>query len=383
MKRVWTARQGGGRAGWVLRAVAVAAWGALVLVAGCGLASNPQPPTLWLPEPVKDLTATRVGNEVHLHWTMPRETTDKVVLKGDQRAHVCWVGGRAVLAKAPAFDAKACKPAGDGMFAPEKTADITVKLPAELLSGGPGAVSLFLGLQNHAGKTAGPSNAVLVATGAAPPEVRNLRLETRAEGVVVHWDAADAEEGLVLRIHRQIVEKPGAPKASESNGVPPPEQQVLEVDLDKADRGVALDRDAMLDHEWKYWTERVLRVRADGRVLEIAGEPSQTVTIDAKDVFPPGIPAGLAAVADAEAKAIDLSWTPDTDADLAGYVVYRRDVTAGGAMERISPKAPVVPPSFADATAVAGHRYAYAVSAVDQDGNESQRSGEVEEEIPQ
>jgi hypothetical protein len=32
---------------------------------------------------------------------------------------------------------------------------------------------------------------------------------------------------------------------------------------------------------------------------------------------------------------------------------------------------------------VAGHRYAYAVSAVDQDGNESAWSGEVEEEIPQ
>ncbi|MGB6610620.1 MAG: hypothetical protein WBE63_12845, partial [Acidobacteriaceae bacterium] len=56
--------------------------GWLVLLAGCGLASNPQPPTLWLPEPVKDLAATRVGDAVHLHWTMPKETTDKVALKG-------------------------------------------------------------------------------------------------------------------------------------------------------------------------------------------------------------------------------------------------------------------------------------------------------------
>jgi fibronectin type 3 domain-containing protein len=107
------------------------------------------------------------------------------------------------------------------------------------------------------------------------------------------------------------------------------------------------------------------------------------VTIDAKDVFPPEVPAGVAAVADAQARAIDLSWTPDTDADLAGYVVYRRDVTAGTAMERISGKSLVVPPSFGDTTVVAGHRYAYAVSAVDQDGNESARSGEVEEELPE
>jgi fibronectin type 3 domain-containing protein len=52
-------------------------------------------------------------------------------------------------------------------------------------------------------------------------------------------------------------------------------------------------------------------------------------------------------------------------------------------MERISGKGLVVGPSFSDATVVSGHRYAYAVSAVDANGNESQRSGEVEEELPQ
>jgi fibronectin type 3 domain-containing protein len=158
---------------------------------------------------------------------------------------------------------------------------------------------------------------------------------------------------------------------------------VLEVDLDKADPGVALDHDAVLDHAWKYAVERVLKVEINQHALEIAGPPSKTETIDAKDVFPPAVPAEVAAVADAQARAIDLSWTPNTDADLAGYVVYRRDVTAGTAMERISGKSLVAPPSFGDTTVVAGHRYAYAVSAVDQDGNESARSGEVEEQIPQ
>src|ERR1700733_587874 len=67
-----------------------AATGWLILLAGCGLAANPQPPTLWLPAPVKDLTAGRSGGEVELHWTMPKNTTDKVALKGDQRAHFCW-----------------------------------------------------------------------------------------------------------------------------------------------------------------------------------------------------------------------------------------------------------------------------------------------------
>jgi hypothetical protein len=392
------------RGNWGPRfAWAAAALGSLILLAGCGLASNPQPPTLWLPEPVKDLTATRVGNEVHLHWTMPKETADKVALKGDQRAHVCWENAADVVEKpaavakassgkagtpAPKMGANPCRTLADGMFPPEKPADLAVKMPAEFVTGASQAVAFFVELQNHAGKTAGPSNAAWVATGPAPADVTGLRLDTRSGGVVLHWDEAAPQAQMVLRIHRTSVSKAGAPgpaadKPNEANGAPPPEQQVLEVDLDKADPGVALDHDAAFDHEWKYWAERVLKVEIDKHALEIAGVSSQTVTIDAKDVFPPAVPAGVAAVADAQARAIDLSWTPDTDADLAGYVVYRRDVTAGTAMERISGKSLVVPPSFGDTTVVAGHRYAYAVSAVDQDGNESARSGEVEEELPE
>jgi hypothetical protein len=64
-------------------------------------------------------------------------------------------------------------------------------------------------------------------------------------------------------------------------------------------------------------------------------------------------------------------------------VVYRRDVTAGTGEERISGNPPLAPPSFDDTKVQSGHQYAYSVSAVDADGNESARSQEVEEELPQ
>jgi len=383
---------GGAGAGRGAKWVAAAASGWGLLLAGCGLAANPQPPTLWLPAPVKDLAAARVGDAVHLHWTMPKNTTDKVALKGDQRAHVCWepvgagssgqkaASGGKPRAGAATFDAKTCRAAGDGMFAPGKAADFTAKLPGELTAGAPRATAFYVELENHAGKTAGPSNAAWVAAGAAPPAVTGLRLESSAAGVVLHWGAAAPEAGMVLRIERTLVAQPGAVKANESLGVPPPEHQVLEVDLDTADPGGAVDHDAELDHTWKYSAERVVKVKAGGQALEIAGVAAEPVTIDAKDVFPPAVPAGLAAVVDEEAKAIDLSWTPDTDADLAGYFVYRKDETAGTGWERLTPKV-LVPPSYSDGTVVAGHRYAYAVTAVDADGNESGKSGEVEEEL--
>jgi len=351
----------------------------LVLLTGCGVAGNPQPPTLWLPAPVKDLSATRVANSVHLHWTMPKNTTDKVALKGDQRGHFCWepVGG--VAGK---FDAKSCQAAGDEMFIPGKPADCTVPLPTELTSGTARAAAFYLELQNHAGKTAGPSNAAWVPSGVAPPDATGLQLEASAAGVVLHWQPAAVQAGMVLRIHRELVGAQNAAKPDQTQGLPPPQQQTLEVDLAKTDPGGAVDSDALLDHSWKYKVERVLKIQADGHALEIVGRPSDTVTIDAKDVFPPAVPAGVAVVADAQAQAMDLSWTPDTDADIAGYIVYRRDETTGNPLERITPKT-LVPPSYSDAKVIAGHKYAYAVSAVDEDGNESAKSAEVEEEMPQ
>ncbi|MGC2637078.1 MAG: hypothetical protein WA294_07850, partial [Acidobacteriaceae bacterium] len=283
----------------------------------------------------------------------------------------------------PSSGLPGCESAGDQHYPPAKPARYTAQFPAALASGEPRVVTYFVELRNPAGKTAGPSNPAWVAAGSAPPPVADLRLETQAAGVVLHWQAAATQPGMVLRIHRTLVKSPGMPKPSEANGIPPLEQQTLEVDLDKTDPGQALDRDAALDHTWRYTVERVARLDLDHHALEIAGPPSQPVTVDAKDVFPPAVPAGLAIVADEQAHALELSWTPDADPDFAGYVVYRRDITAGNPAARISGKALVVPPSFEDKDVASGHRYAYSMSAVDRDGNESARSAEAEAELPQ
>jgi hypothetical protein len=362
----------------------LAASSALILLAGCGLAANPQPPTAWLPQPVRDLSAARVGNRVQLRWFMPRNSTDKLALKGDQHAHICAMaaptdGGRGELS----WSAPSCRSIGDGQFAPDQAAAFTATLAPADTAGPHRALGFFVLLENHAGKTAGPSNPAWVATGAAPPAVQDLRLDARAEGVVLHWRPGAAQEGLVLRIHRLLVNQPRAPKANGGGAPLLPARQILEVDLDHGDPGQALDRDAALDHIWRYTVERVLKINADGHALEIGGEPSQPVTLDAKDTFPPAVPSGVAAVPDEQTHSIDLSWIPDSDADLAGYAVYRRDLAAAASPERISGKQPLVPPSLEDRNVTPGHRYAYSVSAIDRDGNESERSPEVEEELPQ
>jgi fibronectin type 3 domain-containing protein len=108
--------------------------------------------------------------------------------------------------------------------------------------------------------------------------------------------------------------------------------------------------------------------------------------VEALDVFPPAIPTGLVAVATAADAAaatdasIDLSWQPNTEADLAGYEVYRREDQTP--WQRISGDQPVIGPAFHDAHVLAGHTYSYGVSAVDKGGHESGRSQEAQETVP-
>ncbi|MDR3727469.1 MAG: fibronectin type III domain-containing protein, partial [Terracidiphilus sp.] len=78
--------------------------------------------------------------------------------------------------------------------------------------------------------------------------------------------------------------------------------------------------------------------------------------------------------------AIDLSWQPDTESDLAGYIVFRRE--EDGDWQRISPTDPVVGPAFHDTHVIAGHTYTYAVAAIDQSGHESSCSDEAAETVP-
>src|SRR5258708_5832652 len=77
----------------------------LALVAGCASPGPPQPPSLNLPEVVKDLTAERVGGVVHLHWTTPETTTDRIDIKGAMTAEIC-----RITVSAPASQTPACIP---------------------------------------------------------------------------------------------------------------------------------------------------------------------------------------------------------------------------------------------------------------------------------
>ena len=378
----------GRRAGAAIAAAAALAIGAML--AGCGMPGAPQPPSLNLPDRVTDLAAVRNGGQVTLSWTLPRRTTDKLLLKGEVEARIC---------RTEAGSA-ACVAAGTAQFEPGADASFGETLPSALTTGPARSLTYYVELVNRKGRSAGLSNRAAVAAGEAPGAVSGLTAEMTRRGVLLGWTPEGPEAGSTqIRLVRKLLTPPApkqrgqaGSKQSSENALLAPEPEPLErsllVDAQASAGGRALDEDARFNERYEYRAQRVATVIAGAQKLELDGPLSAPVEIDTKNTFPPAVPTGLAAVGTAGESgagngprpSIDLSWQPNTEPDLAGYIVYRRE--DGGEWQRISPTQPVVGPAFHDANVTAGHTYQYAVSAVDQEGHESARSKAAEETAP-
>jgi hypothetical protein len=363
------------------------AWAALALLfcaflSGCGTPGAPQPPSLNLPDPVADLSAIRTGDKVRLTWTNPKRNTDRTAVKPDVKTRILRREGTG------SWDT-----VGTGeMTAPGKPDSFDETLPNSLASGPPRPINYVVELRNRRDRSAGKSNAATILAGAAPMKIEGLKAEARKQGVVLSWTPDG--RSTAVRLQRRLL-TPLSSKAEKGLMAPaaePLEQNLLVdtgSDLDSQGGSRAIDETVRLNETYEYRAQRVSRVDADGKQLELAGELSAPIDIEVKDVFPPAVPSGLAAVAAAAetgagpgaGPAIDLSWQPDTEPDLAGYIVYRRE--DGGDWQRISPATPGIEPAFHDAHVQPNHTYHYAVSAADKGGHESDRSAEAQETVPE
>ena len=103
---------------------------------------------------------------------------------------------------------------------------------------------------------------------------------------------------------------------------------------------------------------------------------SDRVEVTNKDIYPPKPPSEVAAISNGES--ISLVWSPNTEPDLAGYVVYRSGPEKK--FERISDSL-LTTASLVDSSVVKGQTYIYRIKAIDQKANASDFSEEVSEKV--
>jgi len=343
-----------------------------LLVAGCGTPGAPQPPSLNLPDAVGDLSAVRAGGQVRLTWTMPKRNTDRTTIKEDVPVGICRREG----------ESSVCEPAGhDQMIAPGAAGSFTETLPPALANGSPRPLSYFVELRNRKGRSAGLSNAAVVLAGSPPAQVEGLNAEVRKLGVLLTWSAS--EDNSSIRLERRLLTP--APKTEHGPLAPVPEAEVQNLLVESPDgKGRAIDKAVRFGERYEYRAQRVALVEVNGKKLELDGAFSAPIDVEVKDVFPPAVPTGLVAVATAGENgggpSIDLSWQTNTESDVAGYIVFRRE--DGGEWQRMAAET-IVEPAFHDVQVKGGHTYQYAVSALDKGGHESARSAAAQETVPQ
>ena len=379
----------------------------IVYTAGCASPGQPRPPSLNLPEVVKDLTAERVGDVVELRWTTPEKTTDRLDVKGPMTAEVCRLAVASTASSACLPVARLPVQPGPAKAAEALAPSLTVDPPALL--------AYRVQILNAHGRSAGPSPEAFAASGMAPPAVEQLRAVATADGAMVEWQKKDTTavveldrlpvgaDGVAVEpvaakapskasskplIKKQTAGKPTVAKTPKLQQSPPaPVEVKLRTPPALADAGGTIDHSAAMGESYRYTAQRVRTVSLDGHRLELRSFASGPVMVAMRNMFAPRAPAGLEAVAGgatAGERSIDLSWTPNTERDLAGYIVYRQEIDAKGVAAstatRLNPT-PVAGPAYRDPTAVAGRRYAYFLTAINAAGIESPPSEAVQETV--
>lgn len=313
---------------------------AAALLAACGYIGPPLPPALHIPQRVEDLRAIQLGANIVVEFTLPALTTDNLPLENPRSVDL-YIGP----AEAP-FNVDAWAAAAQRFqISASGPGPLRHQVPAQPWIGQ--QVTLAVRATGRTGRVSDWSP--LLILNVDPPLERPDAVIARnvERGIELSWNAA-APRYRVMRAAGgettlSLLGESGSPR--------------------------------YLDESTIYGT------RYTYVVIGVNGEtqqslPSESVSITAVDLFPPAAPTGLSAVAGPQS--IELSWARNTEPDFAGYNLFRS--VDGGPLEKLPVQ--LEAPAYSDTAVTPGHRYGYAVEAVDTNGNVSARSPLIEAAIP-
>jgi Fibronectin type III domain len=320
------------------------------ILSGCAQIGAPVPPSLELPKQVDDLRVTRKGSLVRMSWAPPTKITDGQTIQHLGPTRIC---------RSMNVPMTQCDTVVAEKISAKEFTDRLIAFDSRSVA------SYAVEVMNSDGRSAGLSNQVTIPLFPTLPPPQALAAQVVPQGVSLTWQwlaSSDASLEFRLRIYRRS-----------ENG----KSEVKVGEISQNDEANFLDQSFEWEHTYFYRTTFV-SVSGD---QQVEGEDSSEVKVFAHDVFPPAVPLGLQAVFSSvgQPNFIDLTWTPNTDAELAGYNVYRQEER--GQLLKINSELAKIP-TYRDRDIRPGKKYFYSVTAVDLRGNESGHSEESGESVP-
>lgn len=361
---------------------------AAAMASSCGNPRPPEPPALEVPKPVRDLRAVRKGDKVSLSWTVPTRTTEAQTIRYMGATRICR-GLDAVMkecgtpaGESPAPDLSILLAANRQGKVQSATYMDTIP-PPEIV---PATATFTYAVEvlNQSQRSAGISNQVSVSAAPTLPPPSEFKARLQADGVELSWDAISPDPDTAQLRHLYRIYR------REQNG-----SDIVIANLPMGSTDF-LDHNFIWEKTYQYRADVVTEIAnpasndcsaQDGASttcvapVSIEGDDTPQIEVFAHDIFPPSVPSGLQAVfsENGAQKFIDLIWSPDSEPDLAGYNIFRRQ--DGGESAQINSQ-PVKTPAYRDTNVQSGKKYFYSVSAVDVRGNQSAPSQEATESTP-
>jgi len=340
---------------------------AAVFLIGCGVQGPPQPPRVEVPRRITDLSVHQVGQNLEIGFTLPQQAEDGERLTKPLEVEFF----RARLtpgAKAPESPSLtrwiSLEPNQWAGYANERRVTYPAPLSDDEFKSWEGRDAMIAvrtltrGIRRRPVESELSNLARLQVLDVSRP-VERLESKTTEKAIVLRWQPPDKTlEGREVkflagyRIYRSSTGKPGSFQlAGESN------------------EPSYLDSDFEFGQAYSYEIRTLFKEA--GTTAE--SEPSQPYEVIPRDVFAPARPTGLTGLY--TNGAVELVWDANTEKDLAGYYVYRRE-------NHEEPKklneALLPTPILRDTSVQPGRTYFYQVTAVDLSNNESQPCSEVE-----
>jgi fibronectin type 3 domain-containing protein len=298
---------------------------ALLAASGCAKVGPPLPPLVRIPAAVAELEVRQVGYSVVLSWTNPKTNLDGSPVVDLAAVHVFQNGRllRSVRAGLAGQRQSETIPVNDAL----------------------GVKQTYMAVvETGRGKSSEASKAVSIEPVDLPGRVRNLRASVDQYRIRLTWDPPDERRDLAQLYN-----------VRRSDGGTGSNVSVTEFE----------DRAYKTDATYTY---RVTAQRLVG-VTPVPAAIDDAVAVTAVDKTAPAPPAVLPVIFLENRAGALVTWSPNMEADLAGYRVYRgpsRDGPFTVAADKLDGN------TFTDAAYQQG--VYYAVTALDDSGNESVRS---------